>query len=185
MLGELLEAAFDKRICLVRQRADQSRLLTAKVLIHSSPAPETRPVGSFYVGGAGRSMAGITIVRRNRIPHEVRSRSHVADAIVMWRRYCDALNLISPNAASDVGSISSRYAWRSALARSISDSARIGARLCFAISTRLSRSSHSSRVASMKLPIGLSPKSTTQLGNAFGCSTNAWTRASKEPSQWT
>lgn len=34
MLGELQEASFDERICLIRQRADQSCLLTAKVLVH-------------------------------------------------------------------------------------------------------------------------------------------------------
>jgi hypothetical protein len=100
----------------------------------------------------------------------------------MWRRYCDALNLISPNAASDVGSISSRYACRSALARSISDSARIGARLCFAISTKLSKSSQSSRVASIKLHIGNFPKSRLKNADVLGCSADARERASKQSS---
>ena len=86
-----------------------------------------------------------------------------------------ALNLIWPGNA---GSISSRYAWRSALARSISDSARIGARLCFAISTRLSKSSQSSRVASIKLHIGNSPKSRLKNADVTGCSATGLEHAS-------
>jgi hypothetical protein len=80
-----------------------------------------------------------------------------------------------------VGSISLRYVWRSALARSISDSARIGARLCFAISTRPSKSSQSSRVASIKLHIGNSPKSRLKDADLLGCSATANEHASETP----
>ena len=76
MLGELQEASFDERICLIRQRADQCCLLTAKVLVHL-PIPGVRRSIVCNAEGGGQSMARITLLQGCPAQHPCRNHNAV------------------------------------------------------------------------------------------------------------